>query len=61
MAVFSVYVAFARHFVATRLPPTLPPYRSANGIGYASNKLSKIVGNSASYPLIIVCECIDYK
>ena len=37
---FSEDVAFARHFVAT-----LPPYKSANGIDYAS----KMVGNSASY------------
>ena len=29
--------------------PTLPPYRSASGIGYASKKLYKIVGNPASY------------
>ena len=30
-------------------PPTpiLPPYRSASGIGYASKKLSKMMGNSA--------------
>ena len=31
------------------LPSTLPPYRSASGIAYASKKLSKMVGNSASY------------
>ena len=29
--------------------PTLPPYRSATGIGYVSKKLSKMAGNSASY------------
>ena len=29
-------VAFAHHFVATHLPPTLTPYRSTGGIGYAS-------------------------
>ena len=39
VAVFSVDVAFAHHF------------RSASGIGYASKKLSKMAGNSASYPL----------
>ena len=42
-------VAFAPHFVATHPPPTLPPCRSATGIGYASKKLSKMAGNSASY------------
>ena len=42
-------IAFVHHFVATRLPPTLPPYRSATGIGYASKKLSKMVRNLASY------------
>ena len=31
-----MYVAFAHHFVATHLPPTLTPYRSTSGIGYAS-------------------------
>ena len=41
--------AFARHFVATRPLPTLPPYRSATGIGYVSKKLSKMAGISASY------------
>ena len=34
--VFSEDIAFAHHFVATHLPPTLPPYRSASDIGYAS-------------------------
>ena len=29
--------------------PTLPPCRSATDIGYASKKLSKMAGNSASY------------
>ena len=29
----------------------LAPYKSAGGIGYASTELSKIAGNSASYPL----------
>ena len=32
MAVFSADVAFATHFVATRLSHALPPYRSASGI-----------------------------
>ena len=44
-------VAFAHHFVATHPPPTLPSCKSATGIGYASKKLSIIVGNSASYSL----------
>ena len=39
LAVFSKDVAFAYHFVAPRPPPTLPPYRSARGIDYASKKL----------------------
>ena len=48
VAGFSEEVAFAHHFMAINLTPTLPPYRSANGIGYV-NKNSKVVGNSASY------------
>ena len=36
--VLSEDVAFARHFMATHPPPTLPPCRSATGIGYASKK-----------------------
>ena len=31
--------------------PTLPPYKSASGIGYISKKIFKMAGNSASYPL----------
>ena len=31
--------------------PTLLPFRSATGISYASNKLSKMAGNLASYSL----------
>ena len=38
LAGFSEDVAFAHHFMATRPSPTLPPYRSATGIGYASKK-----------------------
>ena len=45
----SVDVAFAYHFVATSLIFTLPPYGSANCIGYTSKKLSRMAGNSASY------------
>ena len=48
---FSEDVAFAHHFVAIRPPPTLPPCRSASGIGYTSKKLSKMAGNPASYPV----------
>ena len=60
LAGFSEDVAFAHHFVATHLPPTLLPYRSAIGIGYASKKLSKMAGNSASYSPNIWLN-IDYK
>ena len=41
LAVFSEDVAFACHFVAARTPLTLPPYRSASGIGYASKNYLK--------------------
>ena len=44
LAVFSVNIVLACHFM------TLHPYRNACGIDYASKKLSKMVGNSASYP-----------
>ena len=45
-------VAFACHFVVPHLPPTIPLYsRSTIDIGYNSKKLSKMVGNSASYPV----------
>ena len=44
LAVFSEDVAFARHFIAL-------PYRSGSGVGDASKKLSKMAGNSASYPV----------
>ena len=49
--VLSEDVALARHFVATRPPPALPPCSSATDIGYPSKKLSKMVGNPASYPV----------
>ena len=39
LAVFSLDVAFARHFMATHPPPTLPPYRS--GIGCTSTLLTR--------------------
>ena len=48
--VFSVNIAFAHHFVATQ-PPHPPTYSSISGTGYASKMLSKIPGNSPSYPL----------
>ena len=38
LADFSEDVAIVHRFVATRLPPTRTPYRSATGIGYASKK-----------------------
>ena len=53
-SVFSEDVAFARHSVVAPPAPnplTLPPYKSASGIGYASKKLSKMVGNPTSYPV----------
>ena len=40
LAVFSEDIAFACHFMAFHSPPTLPPYRSASGIGYTYKKLS---------------------
>ena len=48
---FSEDIAFAHHFVATCLTPTLPSYRSAPGIGYAPSigYASKKAENSASY------------
>ena len=49
--VLSEDVAFARHFVATRPLPALPPCRSATVIGYPSKKLSKMAGNPTSYPV----------
>ena len=49
LASFNEDIAFSCHFVATHLPPTLPPYRSASGIGYTSKKLFKMPGNSARY------------
>ena len=39
------------HFMATYLLLTLSPYSNVSGIGYGSKKLSKMAGNSASYPL----------
>ena len=38
MDVFSEDLAVARHFVATRPPPTLPPSKNATGIDYPSKK-----------------------
>ena len=40
-AVFSKDLAFARHFLPSHLPITLPPNRSASGIGYDSKKYLK--------------------
>ena len=36
---FSIDVALACHSVALHPPPIFHPYRSANGIGYASKTL----------------------
>ena len=44
-------VAFTHYFKASCPPLTLPLYRSASGNSYTSNKHSKMVGNSASYPV----------
>ena len=49
--VFSEDIVFGYHSVAPCPSLTLPPYRSASGIGYASKKQSKMVENLASYPL----------
>ena len=38
LAALSEDLAVARHFVATRPPPTLPPSRNASGIDYPSKK-----------------------
>ena len=46
---FSEDVDFVCHFVAPHSPTTLPPCRSASGIGCPSKKLSKMANNSASY------------
>ena len=43
-------LAFVLHFVATHPPPP-SPYKGASDIGHASEKLFKIVGNSASHSL----------
>ena len=41
LAVFSEYVAFVCHFVTPCPPPTLLPYGTASGIGYASKNYLK--------------------
>ena len=48
LAVFSEDVAVARHFVATRPPPTLPPCRNASTVVLTTpvKKLSKMAGYS---------------
>ena len=50
LAVLSLYVAFSFHFMTIYLPPP-SSYRSANGFGFVSKKLSKMTGNLASYLL----------
>ena len=42
---FLVKTTFALHFVAPHPLPTLPSYRSASGIGYASNNYLKWQAN----------------
>ena len=49
LAVFSENVAFVHHFVATHPPPTLPPYRSVSGIGYASKNYLKWWENQLTF------------
>ena len=50
LAAFSVDIAFAHHFVGTRPPLTLPSVGVLVVLA-TPVKLSKMVGNSASYPL----------
>ena len=59
LAGFSEDIAFAHHFMATRLPPLLP-YRSASGIGYASKNYLKWWETQLAIHQI-VDEQIDYK
>ena len=47
---FSEDVAFACHFVATRLPPPSHPAGMLVVLTTPLKKLSKMVGYSASYP-----------
>ena len=49
LAIFRVDVPFAHHFMAPTTP-TLHPYIKTYSIGYACEKLPKMVGNLASYP-----------
>ena len=49
LADFTVDVAF--DFKATHPPHNLSPYKIGSGIVYGCKKLSKMVANSASYPL----------
>ena len=51
MAVFSVYIVFAYHFVAFHHPPPFIPVGVFVVFGYASKKVSKKAGNSARYPV----------
>ena len=54
--------AFSRHSVATCPPPTLPPYRSAGGIGYASKYCNYLKWWAIQLAIhSIVGEQIDYK
>ena len=51
VGVLVVLATPVNQFMATHPPPTLLPYSNASGIGYGIKKLSKMAGNSASYPL----------
>ena len=54
LAGFRQEVAFAHHLLATHPPPTLPPCRSAIGIGYISkNYLKWQEIQLAIYPILI--------
>ena len=60
LAGFSEDVAFARHFVASHPPPTLPPCRSATDIGYTSKNYLKLREIQIAIHLIVGAQ-IDYK
>ena len=49
LAIFSEDVAFARHFVASHLPPPSHPVGVLLVLAMLIKNLSKMVGNSASY------------
>ena len=57
LAVFSEDVAVAHHFVTPHPAPTFPT--CVSGTGYTSEKLSKMVGYSASHPFNSWCLAIE--